>query len=383
MNFLGTNSMMRADSLLQYGASVCVSHLSKNYEMSTIIKDMSFSVAAGESLAIIGPSGCGKSTLLYLLSGLDTQHEGTISYMAQEHVSSHNTFLNKHSLLKNSTLDNNTFIADITNYDEKQSSKDSLCAQFSPFRRGNIDSSGTNGDNGTDSNIGDIGGSGASGEHNEYKKHGDRYNRTQCTKPTPQEYHSFLEVYGRKPRMSFVMQDYGLFPWKNAEENLALPLILVDMPLSIQKNAIKEMLYELGLEGINQKYPNELSGGQRQRLALGRALISSPEILLLDEPLSSVDAITREHLQKLLLQLWKKHAFTCILVTHSVSEAIYLGKNIMVMGKKKEGEPESSQFISMLDNPCFGDENRKNTDAYTKMNQFVSQALAQSYEKCY
>ena len=72
--------------------------------------------------------------------------------------------------------------------------------------------------------------------------------------------------------MSFVIQDYSLFPWKNAEENITLPLILLDMPLNTQKIAIKEMLYELGLEGINKKYPNELSGGQRKRFALGRAL---------------------------------------------------------------------------------------------------------------
>jgi len=277
------NIIIKTDTLLQYKASVSVSHLNKKYDTSIIIKDLSFSVSAGESLAIIGPSGCGKSTLLCLLSNLDTLYTGTVTY------------------------------------------------------------------------------------------------GTQGTMHNPGKVNSFLEVYGRYPRISYVMQDYGLFPWKSAEENLILPLILLDIPPQVQKNAVKEMFYELGLEGINSKYPNELSGGQRQRLALGRALISSPEILLLDEPLSSVDAITREHLQGLLLQLWKKHSFTCILVTHSVSEAIYLGHNIMVMGKNKEGESGKPQFFTMLENPCFGDENMKNTDVYIKMSQLVSEALAKSY----
>lgn len=272
------NILIKNNTLVQYGASISVSHLNKKYDEVTIINDMNFSVSVGESLAIIGPSGCGKSTLLYLLSGLDSLYDGTICYSTQK------------NLLQ-----------------------------------------------------------------------------------------AFINVYGRQPRISYVMQDYGLFPWKNAEENLILPLILLDMPIHTQKKLVKEMLYELGLEGINSKYPNELSGGQRQRLALGRALISSPEILLLDEPLSSVDAITREHLQVLLLELWKKHAFTFILVTHSISEAIHLGKKIMIMGKNKEMAFENLQFVTTLENPCFGDDAMKNTEAHIKMSHVISQGLAKSY----
>ena len=117
---------------------------------------------------------------------------------------------------------------------------------------------------------------------------------------------SFIEEYGRMPRLSYVLQEYGLFPWKNARENLMLPLQIAKMDKERIQEHVALMLQELDLSGLEKRYPCELSGGQKQRLALGRALISKPEIILLDEPLSSVDAINRENLQNLILSLWKK-----------------------------------------------------------------------------
>ncbi len=190
----------------------------------------------------------------------------------------------------------------------------------------------------------------------------------------------FLQKYQRNPRISYVMQDYGLFPWKTAKENLALPLVLNKFPLSQQKRLIFEMFKELGLEGVERKYPSELSGGQRQRLALGRALINMPEILLLDEPLSSVDAITREHLQKLIFNLWEKYKFTLILVTHSVSEAMYLGKNIMVM-KKISQDMHKANTIPYVEikNPCFGTENLQESVGFSNLYKTLSNHLANAY----
>ncbi len=183
---------------------------------------------------------------------------------------------------------------------------------------------------------------------------------------------SFFTSHNRNPRISYVMQDYGLFPWKNAEENLALPLILNKYPQAEQKIRIENMLYELGLEGINKKYPNELSGGQRQRLALGRALINSPEILLLDEPFSSVDAITRGYLQELVIELWQKYKFTFVLITHSVDEAIYLGKKVMVLEKIRNN---LSNNPLILENACFGLQNAKSNKEYIEIYQKLSHAL--------
>ncbi len=191
-----------------------------------------------------------------------------------------------------------------------------------------------------------------------------------------QQKNSFFQKHERSPRISYVMQDYGLFPWKTAEDNLALPLLLAKYPKKSREELVENMLTELNLENIHKKYPFELSGGQRQRLALGRALINSPEILLLDEPLSSVDAITRENLQRLIFDLWKKYCFTCVLVTHSISEAIFLGKNIMVLKKVQNNSSEQTGQLVLMQNPCFGDESVRHSPTYAILYKNISQALA-------
>lgn len=122
-----------------------------------------------------------------------------------------------------------------------------------------------------------------------------------------------------KGRISFILQDYGLFPWKTVQENLSLPLELQGVAPSTRRKAVADMLDELGLSGLGMRYPAQLSGGQRQRVAIGRALITDPDILLMDEPFSSLDALTREHLQTTVLSLWQRRRPTCVLVTHQCS----------------------------------------------------------------
>ena len=151
-----------------------------------------------------------------------------------------------------------------------------------------------------------------------------------------------------KGKISFILQDYGLFPWKSIGDNLALPLELQGVPHSARYTAVTNMLAELGLSGLERRFPSQLSGGQRQRVAIGRALISEPDILLMDEPFSSLDALTREHLQTVVMTLWQRRRPTCVLVTHNIPEAVFLGSHIMVMG----GRP--ARQVLWLDNPCFG-----------------------------
>lgn len=177
---------------------------------------------------------------------------------------------------------------------------------------------------------------------------------------------SFCEAYGRMPRFAYVLQDYGLFPWKTAFENLALPLQLGAFSKSHIHEQVLRMLAELDLEGLGKRYPSELSGGQKQRLALGRALIAKPEIILLDEPFSSVDAINREYLQNVILSLWKKYRFTFVLVTHSVSEAVYLGSSVLSLAKFSEksleagGKAEKRNLqYTLFENPFFAEENMR------------------------
>jgi NitT/TauT family transport system ATP-binding protein len=133
---------------------------------------------------------------------------------------------------------------------------------------------------------------------------------------------------------SLVMQDHGLFPWKTAYKNLELPLVLAGHKKNKIKDKVNSMLQSLELTGLGHRFPSQLSGGQRQRLALGRSLMSSPKLILLDEPFSSLDAITRESQQGVLSKIWADLGITMILATHSIEEAVLLGQSILVLGGK-------------------------------------------------
>lgn len=173
-------------------------------------------------------------------------------------------------------------------------------------------------------------------------------------------------------KTAFILQDYGLFPWKSVRDNLALPLQLRGVGRRERADAVASMLKELGLEGLEQRFPVQLSGGQRQRVAIGRALISRPDLLLMDEPFAALDAITREHLQNLLLDVWQRRRMSFLLITHNVAEAVFLGRYIMVMG----GSPATKKL--WLENPCFGNASSRNSDAYFSLVRKVHQALEET-----
>jgi len=146
---------------------------------------------------------------------------------------------------------------------------------------------------------------------------------------------------GRKDT-AVVLQDHGLFPWKTVLANLELGLALRGLPRRERKERSLAALEETGLLGQEKKYPRALSGGERQRLAIARALVLSPDLLLLDEPFSSLDAITRESLQDRLLSLvGRERSLTTVMVTHDIAEAAFLADRIHVMnrlGKMTETE---------------------------------------------
>ncbi len=144
-------------------------------------------------------------------------------------------------------------------------------------------------------------------------------------------------VAGRK-ETAFVFQDHGLFPWKRVRDNLALGLMIRGEKKSLVKRDVDRMLHILDLTPRGNAFPRELSGGERQRLAIGRALILEPEVLLLDEPFSSLDAMTREELQDRLWHWGREsgRALTLVMVTHSMEEAVYLGDRIHIMNRQGE-----------------------------------------------
>ncbi|PLZ00615.1 sulfonate ABC transporter ATP-binding protein [Burkholderia sp. WAC0059] len=128
-----------------------------------------------------------------------------------------------------------------------------------------------------------------------------------------------------------VFQDHRLLPWLTLEQNVALALKNVDADDAAKCARVQAYLELVGLEGSRHAWPGELSGGMAQRGAIARALVTAPDVLLLDEPLSSLDALTRKRLQDALLQIWQAQRVTMILVTHDIEEALYLSQRVVVL----------------------------------------------------
>ncbi|AGB19280.1 ABC transporter ATP-binding protein [Thermoanaerobacterium thermosaccharolyticum] len=137
----------------------------------------------------------------------------------------------------------------------------------------------------------------------------------------------------KKHRIGLVLQDYGLLPWKNVYENAVLGLKIKSKLDSDDRDYALFILDKLGLKEFIRRYPQKLSGGQRQRVAIARALILKPDILLMDEPFSALDEITREEMQELFIEIQKEYNVSTVFVTHSIEEAVYIGKKIAIMSK--------------------------------------------------
>lgn len=139
---------------------------------------------------------------------------------------------------------------------------------------------------------------------------------------------------GPKRRVGFVFQQANLMPWRTAIENLRLPLELGSLSREEQAARAQASIDLVGLRGFESALPRDLSGGMAQRVALGRALIHRPDVLLLDEPFGSLDALTREQMQAELLRIWEGHRVTVIMVTHSIPEAILLADRVVVLSPR-------------------------------------------------
>lgn len=133
------------------------------------------------------------------------------------------------------------------------------------------------------------------------------------------------------PDRGVVFQEYGLFPWFTVEQNVQYGPRLKGVRGRALKDISDRYLALVHLEHVATHYPAQLSGGMRQRVAIARALANKPDILLLDEPFGALDAMTREMLQDELLKIWEVERRTCIFVTHSIGEAIFLADRIVVM----------------------------------------------------
>ena len=144
----------------------------------------------------------------------------------------------------------------------------------------------------------------------------------------------------------FAFQGSNLFPWLTVEKNIAFGLKARGIYKEHQKD-VDEYIKLVGLEGFEKSYPHQLSGGMQQRASLARALVGHPAVLLLDEPLGALDAFTRMNLQDEILEIWKKHNMTMIMVTHDVDEAIYMSDQVVVMSAR----PSKVEEIIDIDLP--------------------------------
>ncbi|HPR41213.1 MAG TPA: ABC transporter ATP-binding protein [Candidatus Methanofastidiosa archaeon] len=136
---------------------------------------------------------------------------------------------------------------------------------------------------------------------------------------------------GSDHKIGFVFQDDALLPWRTAYNNIALGLELSKMPKDEIKKKVSELIEFMGLKGFENSYPKELSGGMQKRVAISRALVIEPELLLMDEPFVSLDAQTRNVLQRELIKVWEKRQNTIIFITHNVDEAVYLADRVLIL----------------------------------------------------
>jgi NitT/TauT family transport system ATP-binding protein len=140
------------------------------------------------------------------------------------------------------------------------------------------------------------------------------------------------EISEPRRDIGIIFQDATLLPWKSALENVLFPVRILKLPIEPYRGRAKELLAMVGLSDFENKKPSQLSGGMRQRVAICRALIHDPDILLMDEPFSALDAITRDQMNLALSEILETYKKTVIFVTHSIREAAFLSDRVVVMG---------------------------------------------------
>ena len=171
-------------------------------------------------------------------------------------------------------------------------------------------------------------------------------------------------------RIGFLPQNYGLLAWKTVRENILLGAEIKGEWDEKRKAIFDELVADLGLKDLLTRYPHELSGGQQQRVGLARVFLLAPDLLLMDEPFSALDAITREFMQEVFLSLRKKYAVTTMLVTHYVEEALALAGRIAVM----TGTP--GRIAEIIDNPFAGDLTHRSTPEFFVLGQKLRAKIA-------
>ena len=161
-----------------------------------------------------------------------------------------------------------------------------------------------------------------------------------------------------RSRTGVILQHYGLLPWKSVAANIGLGLRLQGADRERTRARVDELLVEMDLAAFADHFPGQLSGGMQQRVALARALATEPRLLLMDEPLSALDALTRERLQHTILGVWQRHRVTMVLITHSIEEAVFLGRTVVVLTSRP------ARVAAVVDNPGAGRSDYRQSETF-------------------
>jgi len=175
-------------------------------------------------------------------------------------------------------------------------------------------------------------------------------------------------------RIGFVFQDPTLMPWSTVLSNVLLPFRITRRAGAAERERALAAIRAVGLSGFENSYPHQLSGGMRMRVSIARALVTDPDLLLLDEPFAALDEITRLQLNDDLLELWRERRPTILFVTHSVFESVYLSTRIAVISARP-GRISADLAVNL---PQPRDRATRSSPAYATMCDQVSGALARA-----
>ncbi|MBI4399189.1 ABC transporter ATP-binding protein, partial [Candidatus Micrarchaeota archaeon] len=145
------------------------------------------------------------------------------------------------------------------------------------------------------------------------------------------------KITGLNSDISFIFQSYAIFPWKTVKENIEFGLRMKKIPKDEADKKTSSIIEWMGLKGFENYYPINISGGMKQRVAVARAMVTNPSVLLMDEPFSALDYLTAERMHAEIVQVWERFKCTLLLVTHNIKEAVYLADRVIVLSGKPSG----------------------------------------------